>query len=55
MIDKENEEWTTKTFEVKTNPKEGEYVQYIALHISQVRELNIPNDEIKFFIREKEG
>lgn len=48
-------EWITKEFEITEKPEEGEQVQFAVLHILQLRRLNIPLEEVKFFMREKEG
>lgn len=47
------DDWQSKEFEIKEKPNEGEGVQYAVLHILQLQKLDIPAEEIKFFMREK--
>jgi hypothetical protein len=55
-------EWKEKTFEVCTNPDEGDMVQFAAVHILRLsqwhKNYGIPWDEINewvhFYAREKE-
>jgi len=47
-------EWIKEEFEITEQPEEGELVQYAVLHILQLGRLNIPIEEVKFFMREKE-
>jgi len=44
--------WERKKFEVNDNPEEGDDVQYVVLHVLQLRKFGIPIDEVKFFMRE---
>ena len=44
--------WKKKEFEINEKPNEGEEVQYAVLYILQLRKLDIPFEEVKFYMRE---
>ena len=46
--------WRKEEFETTREPKDGDPVQYAAIYILSVRELGIPPEKIKFYLREPE-
>jgi len=44
--------WRKEEFEISTSPEEGEGVQYAVLHILQLRKYGIPEEDVRFFMRE---
>jgi len=44
--------WKVEEFEVCSKPKEGDDVQYAVIYILQLKNLDIPIEKVKFFMRE---
>ncbi len=44
--------WRKESFEITGKPEEGDGVQYAVLHVLQLRRFGIPEEVVKFFMRE---